>query len=171
MEESVVRDILFWIELTRIGTFVRESPSLLAYPTVLFMHTIGLAVLVGVSAVVDLRLLGFARHMPVKPLGRLFRIMWFGFWINAASGILLLMADASTKLINPVFFIKMFFIATAVGIIWRMNRIVFQNKDFNYDAIPTSVKILAGASLLCWVSATISGRLMAYVGPVSGLYY
>ena len=171
MEESVLRDILFWIELTRVGSFVRESPSILAYPTVLFMHTIGLALLVGVSAVVDLRLLGFARRMPVQPLGRLFGIMWIGFWINAASGILLLMADASTKLINPVFFIKMFFIAAAVVMIWMMNRIVFRNQDFNYDAIPTGVKMMAGASLLCWVSATISGRLMAYVGPVSGLYY
>jgi hypothetical protein len=171
MEESVLRDILFWIELTSIGTFVRESPSLLAYPTVLFMHTIGLGFLVGVSAVVDLRLLGFARGMPVRPLGRFFGIMWFGFWINAISGLLLLMADASTKLINPVFFVKMIFISSAVAIIWLMNRKVFRNEGFNYDAIPTNIKAMAGASLLCWVGATTAGRLMAYLGPVSGLYY
>ena len=171
MEESVLRDFLFWIELTSIGTFVRESPSLLAYPTVLFLHTIGLGFLVGVSAVVDLRLLGFAAGMPVKPLGRLFGIMWFGFWINAISGMLLLMADASTKLINPVFFIKLGFIALAVADIWLINRLVFRNKDFNYDAIPSNVKAMAGASLLFWIGATTAGRLMAYIGPVSGLYY
>ncbi len=171
MEESLIRDFLFWIELTSVGTFVRESPSLLAYPTVLFMHTIGLGFLVGANAVVDLRLLGFAKGVSLKPLGRLFRVMWFGFWINAISGVLLLMADASTKLINPIFYIKLGFIGLAMVCLWLIDRTVFRNDGFNDDAIPSNVKAMAGASLLFWVTATTFGRLMAYVGPVSGLYY
>lgn len=166
-----MQDFLFWLELTSVGTWVRESPSLLAYPTVLFMHTIGLGFLVGASAVIDLRLLGVARGMPVKPLGRLSGIMWFGFWINAISGVLLLVADASTKLINPVFYIKLGFIALAMGCVWLINRAVFRNENFNYAAIPANVKVTAAACLFFWVAATTAGRLMAYVGPVSGLYY
>jgi len=41
-------------------------------------HTFGLALLVGANAVVDLRLLGVARAIPLAPLKRLFRIMWIG---------------------------------------------------------------------------------------------
>ena len=47
---------LLWLELTRIGTFVRESESLLGYPTFSTLHTIGLAIIVGLSTVVAVRL-------------------------------------------------------------------------------------------------------------------
>ena len=171
MEESAILNILFWVEATRIGTFVRESPSILAYPTVLFLHTIGLGLLVGASAVVDLRLLGIARSIPVTPLGGFFGVMWIGFGINALSGLLLLIADASTKLINPVFYIKLLFIALAMACLWRIRRTVFLNAAFDGAAIPTDVKAVAAASLVFWIAATTFGRLMAYVGPVSGLFF
>ena len=58
------------IEASGISTWVRESRSLFAYPMVLTLHTFGLAVIVGSSAVVDLRLLGFAAHIPLKPGAR-----------------------------------------------------------------------------------------------------
>lgn len=70
------------------------------------MHTVGLGFLVGISAVVNIRLLGFAQSVPVKPLRRFFGFMWFGFWINAISGLLLLIVDApinSTNTITTVF--------------------------------------------------------------------
>jgi hypothetical protein len=171
MEESAIRDFLFWLELTSVGTFVRESPSLLAYPTTLFMHTRGLGVLVGVSSAVDLRLLGLARSIPLKSLERFFRLMWIGFWINAISGMLLLVADASTKLINPVFYIKLGLIGLAVVDVMMIDRKVFRNPHFDFNVIPGNIRLMAAASLLLWIAATTAGRLMAYVGPVSGLYY
>jgi hypothetical protein len=171
MEESAIRDFLFWLELTSVGTFVRESPSLLAYPTTLFMHTLGLGILVGVSSAVDLRLLGMARSIPLQSLKRFFGLMWVGFWINAISGMLLLIADASTKLINPVFYIKLGLIALAVVDVMMINRRVFRSPSFDYTVVPADIKLMAAASLLLWIAATTAGRLMAYVGPVSGLYY
>jgi hypothetical protein len=164
-------DFLFWLELTSVGTFVRESPSLLAYPSTLFMHTMGLGLLVGVNAIVDLRLLGVASSIPVRPLRGLFKFMWLGFWFAAVSGLLLLVADASTKLINPVFYIKLSLIGGGVAIVMLLDRKVFRKDDFDFDHIPSRVKWMAGISLILWVGATTAGRLMAYVGPVSGLYF
>src|SRR5207237_3004201 len=85
------------IEASGISTWVRESRSLLAYPMVLTLHTLGLGIIVGTSVVVDLRLLGFGAHIPLKPLKTLFPLMWVGFIVNALSGLLLL-ARASTIL-------------------------------------------------------------------------
>ena len=108
-----------------------------------------------------------ARRTPVAPLERLFPLMWLGFWINAASGIVLLMADATTKLINPVFYIKMAFIGVAVVMIYQLRKQVFRT-GLDKLAVPTKGKVFAAISLVCWLGAITAGRLMAYIGPVSG---
>ena len=89
-----MHEYLTALEQTGLATWVRESNSLWAYPTVLTLHTVGLGVLVGANWALDFRLLGVAPRVPLAPLRRLFPLMWFGFWINAVTGVLLLMADA-----------------------------------------------------------------------------
>src|SRR5205809_423377 len=106
-------DFLVWLESTGPASWVRESSSLWAYPTVLFLHTLGMAIVAGLSTAIDLRILGLAPGVPVSPLEKLFPLIWIGFWINAFSGTLLLMADATTKFLNPVFYVKLTFIALA----------------------------------------------------------
>jgi len=76
------------IEDTGFSTWLRESESPFAFYFILLFHTFGLALLVGANVVVDLRLLGVARAIPLAPLQRLFRPMWAGFTINAVTGIL-----------------------------------------------------------------------------------
>ena len=105
---------LVWLESLPLSVWVRESGSLWSYPTVLFLHTVGLAFAVGMSAVISLRVLGAAAEMPLPPLAVFYGILWAGFWVNAASGVALLVADATTKLTNPVFFIKMVAVVLAM---------------------------------------------------------
>src|SRR6516164_3600358 len=102
------------LEHSAFGTWVREAPTIWAYPTVLFLHTVGLAFLVGINVAIDLRILGVASSMPLAPMKKLFPWMWAGFWVNAVSGVALLIADATTKLANPVFGVKMAFITLGV---------------------------------------------------------
>src|SRR5688500_3421953 len=90
------------MEEGRIGIWVRESESLLAFPTILALHAVGMALLAGTSAAMDFRLLGFARAVPLPSLERLVPTMRFGFWLNAVSGILLLLAYPTKALTNPV---------------------------------------------------------------------
>jgi len=156
------------IEQSGFSTWVRESGSLWSYASILFLHTVGLAFLVGLNVVIDLRLLGFARRLPILPMERFYRMMWMGFWINAVSGTILLAADATTKLMNPTFYIKMGFIAVGMVVMVVMRRTVF--RDPQLDARPVSAfgKGLAWASILCWTGAITAGRLMAYFGQDSG---
>lgn len=163
-------EFLARIEATTFATWVREAPTLWAYPTVLFLHTVGLGFFVGANVAIDLRLLGVARHLPLAPLEKLFPVMWAGFWINAASGTALLMADATTKLTNPVFAIKMVFVMLGVVNMAWLKRQLFRNADA-LDAwpAPPRARLVAMTSLLLWILATTAGRLMGYLGPVSGL--
>ena len=162
-------DFLSWLESTSIASWVRESPSLWAYPTVLFMHTLGMSIVAGVSAAIDLRIIGIGRDVPLSPLQRLYPLMWFGFLINLFSGSLLLIADATTKFANPVFYIKMIFVLLAVLDLQVMRKMVFRDPLIDKRPVSSTGKLLAYGSMVCWAGAVTAGRLMAYLGPVGGL--
>ena len=156
---------LLSLENSAFGTWVRESKSLWAYPSILFLHTVGLGFLVGLNAAIDLRILGVARKMPLAPMEKFFKIMWAAFWVNALSGIALLIADATTKLANPVFYIKMSFVALAIINMAALRRRVFRGTSMD---VARFGRALAITSLIFWGGAITAGRLMAYFGPVSG---
>jgi hypothetical protein len=106
--------------------------------------------------------------VPVKPLERLYPVMWLGFSISALTGVILTVIDATTKLYNPDFWLKMIFVFTAVGILYVMRKSVFADPQLDKGPLPGSAKRLALVSLFCWFGAITAGRLLAYVGPVSG---
>jgi len=150
------------LENTGFSTWIRESGSIWAYPIVLTLHTIGLGMLVGFNWAVDLRLLGVATQIPIASMERFFPWMWMGFWINACSGVVLTIADATTKMTSWVFGVKLALIAVAIIVLIQIHKQVFVKKT-------SDGKALAVASIVLWVLATTAGRLMAYIGPVSGL--
>lgn len=155
---------LIWLEQTGFSIWVRESPSLFAYPMILFLHTAGLAFLVGPSIVIGSRILGFPRTLPLDPLEKFYPIMWVGFCVNAISGTVLLVADATTKFTNWDFYVKLAFIIVAVIALQMLRGRAFHHPE----ASATSSRALAIVVLVCWCGAIFAGRLMAYLGPVSG---
>ena len=150
------------IEGTSFSTWMRESESPFGFYFILFVHTVGLALLVGANAVIDLRLLGVAREIPLSPLKRFFGVMWLGFWINVTSGILLLFAYPTKSLTNPDFYIKLTCIGFAVWIMYRMKRRVFDDPGLDDAAMMEKGATLAKWSLCLWVGAITAGRLLAY---------
>ena len=152
----------------QFSIWVRESGSIWAFPTVLFMHTLGMSIVAGGSAAIALAMLGFWSKTPVKPLERLFPAIWVGFWINAVTGTIMLIADAATKLTNPDFYIKMGFVFAGTALIYVTRNRVFRNPALDQGPLPGGAKGLAWATLICWFGAITAGRLLAYVGPVSG---
>ncbi|MEP7303913.1 MAG: hypothetical protein ABJA98_00210 [Acidobacteriota bacterium] len=160
--------LLQTIEGSAFCIWVREDSSLWAYPGILFVHVAGMATLVGISAMVALRLVGFSPKLPVPPFERFFPIIWGAFWSNAVSGAVLLATDATAKLASPVFGAKMLLIALGVVDMMLIRRVVFHGPDGG-QAVPALGKILAAASLILWFGATTVGRLMGYFGVVSGL--
>jgi hypothetical protein len=153
-------EMLGQLEASAFGSWLRESGSIWAYPAVLTLHTMGLAVLVGANAVLDLRLLGAAPRIPLGPLERLFPVMWAGFWINAASGVALFVADATTKGTTTLFLTKLAIVVAGVVVLHRLRTTVYGSGSA--VASPASTR-LAGLSLGLWLLAIITGRYMAYI--------
>jgi len=158
-------DFLSGLEQSGFATWVRESNSLFAYPSVLFLHTVGMGFVAGISALIDLRILGCAPEVPLSDMRRVLPYMWAGFWLNAATGIVLFTVDATTKAVSPVFYVKMAFIAMAVVVAWLIKSQVLRDGLLNKRPIDSNGKILAFVSILCWMGAITAGRLLAYIGP------
>ena len=149
------------LQTTAFARWVGESGSLLGYPTILFLHTIGLATLAGLNASINLRILGVARTLPLAPLVRFYPLMWLALAVTTASGVGLLVADATTKLNQTIFYIKLLFVILAVVNLQLLKRHIV-------GATPErpsggSARLLAVTSMVFLLGATIAGRLIAYV--------
>jgi hypothetical protein len=154
-------DLLSWIEGSALSVWLRESPSLWAFPFVLILHTIGMGFLVGTNIAIDLRVLGFARSIPSSLLERFFVIMKVAFVVNATSGILLLAAYPTKAMTNPLFYIKLLLIAFAlVQTAWIHRRVLRADESESHSS--SRGKLLAGSSIAVWAAAVTSGRLLAY---------
>jgi hypothetical protein len=150
------------IEDTGFSTWLRESESPFAFYFILLFHTFGLALLVGANMIVDFRLLGFARGIPLAPLKRLFGIMWVGFGINAVTGILLVIAYPTKSLTNIDFYVKLALIGFAVWVMQRLKSRVFGEAALSEEAMTARGVTLARWSLFLWFGAITAGRLLAY---------
>ena len=161
-------DFLNSIQQSGFCQWVRESDSIFSYSGILLLHTVGMGFVVGINACIDLRVLGFAPAVRLTGMEKFFPILWFGFWLNAITGTVLLAIDVVDKLENVDFYVKMVFIALAVINLRMLRTDVF--RDPMIDKIPPSSKarILAVTSLIFWLGAITSGRLLAYVGPGIG---
>jgi hypothetical protein len=149
------------IEQSGISRWLRETQSIFGFYFFLLFHTIGMSLVVGANAVVDLRILGVASDIPLQPLKRLFAVMWTGLGINVATGLLLLTAYPTKALTNPDFYVKLSFIALAVYIMWRLDRQVFGDTSLTEAAMIAKGKIMAKWSLVFWIGAVGAGRLLS----------
>lgn len=149
---------------TGLATWINESESIFGYPGILFLHTLGLALVVGFSFSADMRLLGVAPRIPIVSLSRLYPYIWLGFWINAASGVLLFVADPIHKAMNPLFEIKLALVAVGVAVMAlvqrQLHRIESQPETEKLERMKS--QLLASTSLIIWFSAITAGRLLAY---------
>jgi len=152
-----------WLQETPFAHWVASDPSLLAYPTVLTLHTVGMAIVVGTCVVMDLRLLGIGADVPLQALRGAPRLVWTGFLVNAATGIALFATDAEHKATQTVFFVKLALVFLALVVYARIRRLVFPQPVPRAAPISSEVKALALLSLVLWTGATVAGRLMAYL--------
>jgi hypothetical protein len=151
-----------WIEGWPLSVWLREATTFWAFPFVLILHTVGLAFLVGANVAVDIRALGGMPGVPMISLWRYYRWMWAGFWVNAFSGVLLLIAYPTKALTNPLFYVKLSFIAAGLVVATIIRRHLMRGDVAANVAAPLRLRALAAASLLIWVVSITTGRLLAY---------
>jgi hypothetical protein len=158
-----MHQFLVFLENMEFSQWVKDAPTIWAFPTILIVHTLGMSIVAGVGAMLSLVVLGFWPAVPMKPFARVFPLLWFGFGINAVTGTMMLVADATTKLTTVDFYIKMAFVFAGLYVLIRMRRQIFDDPQLDKAPVSSNAKVLAWASLACWFGAIISGRLLAYV--------
>ena len=155
---------LAWLESLPLSVWVHESPSVWAQPTVLTLHTMGMGVLVGASWVLDLRLLGISRNIPLSAFRWVFRAVTAGLIVNVVTGVLLF-AQRATSLGTAIpFLIKMGLVIASVATLVPLHSLVFHS-DADQCEVSGSARLLAIASILAWSGAITAGRLLAYLVP------
>jgi hypothetical protein len=176
-----------WLEATAFSVWMRESPSIFAFPIILAVHTIGLGLLAGITVALDLRLLGFAPRIPLQEFRRFWPLLWLGLWLNVLSGLALLAAYPTKALTNPIFYVKLGLIGVALAILRSVGRLLTTPDDAaggvdghqghsvrvashvgvaaaSAPALPglARARTLAVVSLICWAGAIAAGRFLAY---------
>ena len=161
--------MMMWVEQLSYSTWVRESNSLWAFPMFLFAHTLGMSIVAGGAAMISMAVLGLWPNTSLRPLDRLYPYMMIGFALNAFTGISIFMKDATVYSRNLDLYVKLLFIALGMFLLFRIRRTVLRAPDVDHGPLPPGARMLAWATLFCWLGAIVTGRLIAYVGPVAGL--
>jgi hypothetical protein len=163
-----VRDVsawAAWMQASALGHFMRDT-GVWTYALVNLAHVLGVATLFGSILVLDLRLVGIGRRVPLAALSAaVVPVAATGFVVAAATGLGLLATKATEYVGNPFLLIK--FPAIALGLInagvvrrmaaWHAHR----ERDLN-PAEERRLAIAGGLSLACWLTAIVAGRMIAY---------
>ncbi|HAG73041.1 MAG TPA: hypothetical protein DCL66_12635 [Gammaproteobacteria bacterium] len=148
--------MFIWLENTSLALWVSESYY--AYPALLSLHIVGLAMVVGLTSMQNLKLLGLFFGLTLAGQSALIKLALAGFCLNLFSGLLLFSSQASYLITSLPFLLKISFIATAMVV-----SVLIQVRIKSSLSASSSLKALALASLMLWSSAIIAGRLIAYV--------
>ena len=146
------------IEESGISMWVRDSP----FWAILSIHALGMALLVGASTVIALRILGVVKDLPLSPLRRLYGFIWLGFWIQVISGVLLLIGYPTKSLMNPDFYLKLVLIAVGMVVMVRIRKRVFGDPALTEVEMMANGRTLAMLAILFWLAVVTSGRMLAY---------
>ncbi len=153
-----------WLESTRWSVALHES--IWAYPIVESVHVLTLCLFLGLTVMMDLRLMGLAfRKTPVSDImGRLLPWTLGGFVIMVISGSLLFYAIPVKTYLNIFFRLKAAFLLAAGGNVVLFQTTIFRTiRKWEHDPVPPFRARLAGAvSLVLWAGIVVAGRMIAY---------
>jgi uncharacterized membrane protein len=153
-----------WLASTRWSIALHES--LYMYPLVESTHVLAITVFVGLSVMLDLRLLGLTlRNVPVSEiLDRVLPWTKVGFVVMISTGVMLFYAIPVRNYQNIFFRIKVVMLLLAGLNVWYFHwRVERRIADWDIDPVsPKAARIAAVISLVLWASIVVAGRMIAY---------
>jgi len=152
-----------WLESTAFAEWVRSS--FVGYPMLLTLHSIGMAIMVGIMFVVSLRLVGRFQRIPYISLDKLISIAWVGFIINLISGAGLFTSQATFYVASAPFLIKIAAVLVGATLAGYMQPILKREAANWVDSasVPSTARTLAIVSIVMWSVAITTGRFTAYL--------
>ena len=157
--------VFAWLEHSPLGAFVR-SLGVWSYGVINLVHILGIILLFGSILILDLRLLGAWRQIPLAtPSQPTTRMAQIGFVLAVASGIPMLTVKTTDYIGNPFLLIKFPAIALALLNVWLVHRSPAWRAHRLRDLTrPEQMRLAAGAalSLTFWLTAITAGRMIGY---------
>ena len=157
-------EVCRWLESTRASIALHES--IWVYPIVESVHVLTLCWFLGLTVMIDLRLLGASfEATPVSEiLRRLGPWMLAGFAVMVVSGALLFYAAPVRTYSNIFFRWKMIFLLMS-GLNVALFHFTTSRTMPRWDLdrrLPLRARLAAGVSLALWAAVAVCGRMIAY---------
>jgi hypothetical protein len=159
-----IQSILDWLQHTSLAVQIRDS--LLLFPLLESAHVIGLALVFGTIAIVDLRLLGLAStHRSFQRLAAdTLKWTWGAFALTGLTGVLMFITNATVYFHNAYFRAKIVLLVLAA-----LNVLVFELTDGrtvqrwdHAPSVPRPARAIAALSLVIWVAVIVTGRMIGF---------
>jgi hypothetical protein len=164
MFEEELRALVTALYYTPMGEFMRDSRW--AWPVFESLHFIGMSLLIGTVGVFDLRLLGFARGVPVAALHRLIPVGIAGFVLNAVTGACFICATPDQYIFNMAFRVKVTLIVVAgLNVLFFYGRVFRRLERDGGGAPPWGARLAGAVSITAWVGVMSAGRLLTFFRP------
>ncbi|AXT39285.1 hypothetical protein D1814_11685 [Alteromonas sp. BL110] len=151
------------LQSSPLNHFVMDNA--VVFPVLEMAHFLGLSLLFGALLIVDLRLVGVAKKIPLNHVESFLRFALIGFAINAITGVLFVIGDPSRYLVNIAFGLKMLVIGLAgVNTLYFVKRVKPQlHNAHESQAASAEAAIVAWLSIALWVCVIILGRFIPYL--------
>ena len=151
-----------WVKSASIASFVVGRPWV--WPASETLHFIGLALLIGIVLVVNLRMLGIGKNLSFSGLHRMLPWGILGFTINSITGMLFFIATPEQYTQNVAFYWKI-----ALMMLAGVNVLYFTMFDEPWalepgDDAPLRAKLIAVSAIFLWIGVMYCGRMLPFIG-------
>ena len=160
MKEALVA----WLSSTSLSQAMSMSPVL--WPIMEMLHFIGLALLIGGAGLIDLRLMGAMKSVPLSAIMQVRKWAVLGIVINVVTGALFFIGAPGQYVNNTAFYYKLLFLAVAI-----INIVIFETRQGTRmltltggQDTPRSFKIAGAVSMGSWLMVLYFGRMLPFIG-------
>jgi hypothetical protein len=164
-----VAEFATWLHHTRLSLLFQDQVRWL-WPTSEALHFAGLALLLGVAGMFDLRLIGFMRRVPIQAVQAFMPWAFVGFSINLVTGLIFVISEPAQYFSNPTWWVKVAFLVVsganaAFFQVWCAGRIATLPDGAD---TPVSFKVIGAVSLCAWLGVLWAGRMLPFIGASVG---
>ena len=158
--------LLTGLQHTWFGQLAHRTPLLFSICETI--HFVGLSVLVGALLLMDLRMMGFCKSIPLRSVLKLAPVAGIGLGLNVASGAVMFASQPIMYWTNPAFILKMIMVVLATANASWFILVGHQRKQSAVAAPSGNIKIPAIVSLVLWAVVILLGRLLPTFATVPG---
>ncbi len=137
---------------------------MLGFPTLIALHSVGMAVAVGLSLMVTLHLNQVFTGFNVQLIPRILSIAVWGFILNLITGLALFVSRGPAYIDSYIFLIKMLLVViSAIILFWLRQHLRLIKLTTEVSVTDRTAKNMSLFSTATWFGAVIAGRLIAYL--------